>query len=59
MKRIHIGLATTDVGGAAERSDKVWAVDADGHSWEIFFTHEREEASKAVEGSCCAPDCCT
>lgn len=53
--------------------DKVWAVDPDGHRWEIFVTHEdtevhsigkvgppkAESKPETAEEPCCAPECCT
>ena len=43
--------------------DKVWAVDPDGHRWEIFVTHADApvHSSKPVVAAaapCCEPTCC-
>lgn len=49
--------------------DKVWATDPDGHRWEVFYVHDRDQPSRAREpaaevgqaeqGACCEPTCCT
>jgi catechol 2,3-dioxygenase-like lactoylglutathione lyase family enzyme len=48
--------------------DKVWAVDPDGHQWEIFVVTDAEAdvyastptaASSSEARTCCAPECCT
>lgn len=49
-------------------SDKIWAVDPDGHRWEVFVTHADApvhsipkvvEANAETQSPCCAPECCT
>jgi len=51
--------------------DKVWVRDPSGNRWEVFMVKDDSEsageapvevfatgASPAVDGACCAPDCC-
>ncbi|MEM6990925.1 MAG: ArsI/CadI family heavy metal resistance metalloenzyme [Myxococcota bacterium] len=46
--------------------DKIWAVDPDGHRWEIFVTHAdadvhsipQPKVASPDEEPCCAPSCC-
>ena len=48
------------------RQDKVWAVDPDGHRWEVFVVLDADspvhtiptEQPKAGDEPCCAPTCC-
>jgi catechol 2,3-dioxygenase-like lactoylglutathione lyase family enzyme len=45
--------------------DKVWAVDPDGHRWEVFVVTDAdasvhsEPTPKSAERTCCDPGCCT
>ena len=52
-----------DVQCCYARQDKVWVVDPDGRSWEVFYTHEEQGAARDEAGACCeAPEsgeaCC-
>lgn len=73
VKAAHQRLDAAGIGTKPEESvtccyavqDKVWAVDPDGHRWEIFVTHADADtyASSpaepvAGEAPCCAPSCC-
>ena len=52
-------------------SDKTWVTDAQGVSWETFFTSGEADVMKAGDAAdggvsaaaagdgCCAPDCCS
>jgi catechol 2,3-dioxygenase-like lactoylglutathione lyase family enzyme len=42
-------------------SDKTWVTDAQGVSWETFYTSGEADVMKApaaAEGECCAANCC-
>ena len=42
-------------------SDKTWVTDAQGVSWETFYTSGEADVMRepaAAEGECCATDCC-
>lgn len=37
--------------------DKVWAVDPDGHKWEVFVVHESDAKDELyAESGCCGPE---
>ena len=48
--------------------DKVWAIDPDGHRWEIFLVTDADapvhsenrtvEPTEPDQAPCCAPSCC-
>ena len=45
------------------RSDKIWVTDAQGVSWEAFYTHGPADnytapSSEDRSADCCGPDCC-
>ena len=46
--------------------DKVWAIDPDGHRWEVFFVldpdapvHSSPSEAQTSDEPCCAPTCCS
>jgi catechol 2,3-dioxygenase-like lactoylglutathione lyase family enzyme len=62
------GLETIEEDGVTccyARSDKVWAIDPDGHRWEVFVVtdadapvHSVAKVEATAEEPCCAPSCC-